>query len=132
MFRYAIKSTSHFFKTFFWLTNNIFSICPLQYKKVGFCVFFSHSSNFFMLFSLFSPLCIVLILLDILVLLLFFFVLLCLRCFIFNTCAYVLCSRCFISKACAYGFMLAMFHFQCLHSQCCAHSALSSTHAFNS
>lgn len=93
MFTYAVKSTSHFFLTFFFkLVSNLFFICPLQYKKVYLpCLFLTLLSLFYIALVLLT-LYIVLVLLIFFELLSFFFVMLCSQCFIFyaQTCNVVL------------------------------------------
>lgn len=96
------KVLATFFLTFFlWLIDNLFFICPLQYKKGIFRVFFSHSYHLSTLLLFFLPLDIVLVLLIFFELISFFFVMLCLRCFIFETCIH--------------NVVLIVFHLQYMH-----------------
>jgi hypothetical protein len=112
-FIFFFRSLATFFPYAPFNTRRLFSLFFSHTFLTSLCC--SHSSHLSLLLLLFSPLCIVLILLHILALLLFF-VVLCSQCFIFNTCAYMLCLQCFIFDACAYGVMLVVLHFQCHHS----------------
>ncbi len=136
-----LKVLAIFLKLFFWLTYNLFPICPLQYKKVVFHVFSSCSSHLFALLSLFSPLCIVLVFLDIFLRCshsslqcyvhgaspsMHALVVLCLQCFIFYACTRGVCSQCFTFDACTRSVCS-----QCFTFDACTHNVCSQCFIFN-